>query len=80
MESTNPEIFTLAGESGSGKTTLARMILGIIEPTSGSIFYEGKDITRIKGRKEDPEDIIVDARIVRCHSALKFAKDSRIRS
>ena len=52
MESTNPEIFTLAGESGSGKTTLARMILGIIEPTSGSIFYEGKDITRIKGRKE----------------------------
>ena len=52
MESTNPEIFTLAGESGSGKTTLARMILGIIEPTSGSIFYEGKNITRIKGRRE----------------------------
>lgn len=52
MESANPEIFTLAGESGSGKTTLARMILGFIEPTYGSILYEGKHITKIKGRKE----------------------------
>jgi len=45
-----PEIFTLAGESGSGKTTLARMILGFIEPTSGSILYKGRDVTRIHGR------------------------------
>jgi len=52
IESNNPEIFTLAGESGSGKTTLARMILGFIEPTYGSILYKGKDVAKIKGRKE----------------------------
>lgn len=50
--SANIEIFTLAGESGSGKTTLARIILGLIEPTYGSIFYKAKDVTKIKGKKE----------------------------
>jgi peptide/nickel transport system ATP-binding protein len=52
MDADKPEIFTLAGESGSGKTTLARMILGIIEPTSGHIYYKGKDITRLKSKKQ----------------------------
>ena len=42
------DIFGLAGESGSGKTTLGRLMLRLIDPTSGSIFYEGKDITDIK--------------------------------
>jgi peptide/nickel transport system ATP-binding protein len=44
----SPEIFTLAGESGSGKTTVARIILGFIEPTRGSIFYRGNKITNLK--------------------------------
>jgi peptide/nickel transport system ATP-binding protein len=47
-----PEIFTLAGESGSGKTTIARMILGFIEPSSGSIRINGRDGTQLKGRSE----------------------------
>jgi peptide/nickel transport system ATP-binding protein len=36
----------LVGESGCGKTTLGRTILRLVEPTSGSIVYEGKDITK----------------------------------
>ncbi|MCL2832412.1 MAG: dipeptide/oligopeptide/nickel ABC transporter ATP-binding protein [Treponema sp.] len=36
------EIISIVGESGSGKTTLAKMILGLLNPTSGEIFYEGK--------------------------------------
>lgn len=48
----NPlEIFTLAGESGSGKTTVARIILGFIEPTKGSISYRGYDITDLKNEE-----------------------------
>jgi peptide/nickel transport system ATP-binding protein len=39
-------VFVLAGGSGSGKTTLARLILRAIEPDSGSIIFNGEDITR----------------------------------
>ncbi|MFW9840352.1 MAG: ATP-binding cassette domain-containing protein, partial [Candidatus Thorarchaeota archaeon] len=33
----------IAGESGCGKTTLARTILRLVEPTSGSVFYNGEN-------------------------------------
>jgi len=36
------EIISIVGESGSGKTTLAKMVLGLLSPTAGQIFYEGK--------------------------------------
>lgn len=42
------EIFGLAGESGSGKTTTGRLLLRLIEPTEGAIYFEGKDITHLK--------------------------------
>lgn len=38
------------GRSGAGKSTLLRMVNRLAEPTSGSITFEGKDITRLKGR------------------------------
>jgi len=40
------EIFGLAGESGSGKTTIGKLLLRLIEPTSGKIIFQGKDITK----------------------------------
>jgi ABC-type oligopeptide transport system ATPase subunit len=45
-----PEIFTVIGESGSGKTTLARMILGMLQPTSGSLEFEGQSVAAKSGR------------------------------
>lgn len=42
-----PSITAIAGESGSGKTTLARLLLGIIAPSSGSVVYKGKSLTEM---------------------------------
>lgn len=41
------EIFGLAGESGSGKTTTGRMLLKLIEPTGGKVYFKGEEITRL---------------------------------
>ncbi|MGV8075506.1 MAG: ABC transporter ATP-binding protein [Syntrophobacteraceae bacterium] len=39
------EIFGLIGESGSGKTTVGKLIMRLIKPTGGKIFFNGEDVT-----------------------------------
>ncbi|HJH29134.1 MAG TPA: ABC transporter ATP-binding protein [Methanosarcinaceae archaeon] len=41
----------LVGGSGCGKTTVARTILRLVKPTDGSIVFDGRDITKLKGRQ-----------------------------
>lgn len=48
------EIFGLAGESGSGKTTTGRLLLRLIDPTSGNIYFEGRDLAKIPDRELKP--------------------------
>jgi peptide/nickel transport system ATP-binding protein len=36
------EVISIVGESGSGKTTLAKMLLGLINPTEGEVYFQGK--------------------------------------
>jgi peptide/nickel transport system ATP-binding protein len=48
------EVISIVGESGSGKTTLAKLLLGLLNPTEGEIFFQGKkrDIRTHKKKQE----------------------------
>jgi peptide/nickel transport system ATP-binding protein len=48
------EIMGLVGESGSGKTTTGRLLVRLIPPTEGSIYFDGKDITKLSESEIKP--------------------------
>ncbi|MEE8047069.1 MAG: ATP-binding cassette domain-containing protein, partial [Dehalococcoidia bacterium] len=47
IEDSPPVITAIAGESGSGKTTLARVLLGLLSPSTGQVIYKGRDVAKM---------------------------------
>ena len=46
------EIIGIVGESGCGKSTLGSMLIGLIEPTSGKVYYTGEEINLVKKKQK----------------------------
>jgi peptide/nickel transport system ATP-binding protein len=45
-------ITALVGESGSGKSTVARLLARLVEPTEGTVLFEGGDASRVRSRRD----------------------------
>jgi len=45
------ETLAIVGESGSGKSTLGRLLLRLLKPSQGEVFYQGEEITRANGAR-----------------------------
>jgi peptide/nickel transport system ATP-binding protein len=47
IDGESPKITAIVGESGSGKTTMASLLMGFISPTKGTVYYQGKDVSKL---------------------------------
>ncbi len=45
------ELVSIIGPNGAGKTTLIKTVMGLVKPTSGTILYNGQDITKLPAHK-----------------------------
>jgi ABC-type oligopeptide transport system ATPase subunit len=62
IESTPPRVTAIVGESGSGKTTLARLLLGLITPSTGEVLYNGTDLRKLQ--REDRRSFLRDVQMI----------------
>src|SRR5690348_15985279 len=53
------EVYALIGANGAGKSTLLRTIAGLHHPTSGSISYDGRDVTGLRPDKRANAGIVM---------------------
>lgn len=69
------ERLVVMGQSGSGKSTILRLVLGILQPTSGSVFFKQFEISRLRRRKL--QQIRTQIGMVYQYSALLSSRNVR---
>lgn len=59
LEVPDGRIVTLVGANGAGKTTTLRAVSGIVKPSSGSIVFDGQDLTRLEAHKVVEQGVVM---------------------
>jgi len=72
------ELHCLIGPNGAGKSTLFRLILGEYQPTSGQVFYDGKDITQLESHDRIRRGISVKFQVPGIFKALSVRQNLEI--
>ena len=72
------ELHCLIGPNGAGKSTFFRLVLGEHRPTSGQVFYDGQDITRLQPHDRIRRGISVKFQVPGIFSALSVAQNLEI--
>src|SRR5215470_16405402 len=53
------EVYAIIGANGAGKSTLLRTIAGLHSPTTGSVLFDGKDVTRVRPERRATRGIVM---------------------
>jgi len=72
------ELHCLIGPNGAGKSTLFRLILGEYPPTSGAVFYDGRDVTRLQPHDRIRRGISVKFQVPGIFTSLSVAQNLEI--
>jgi len=58
------EIFGLVGESGCGKTTTGRLLMGVVPPTSGRVYFDGVDLSTITNNDDEMKELALKRQMI----------------
>src|ERR1700733_7063434 len=53
------EVYAIIGANGAGKSTLLRTIAGLHQPTSGSVVYDGADVSRLRPERRGTQGVVM---------------------
>jgi branched-chain amino acid transport system ATP-binding protein len=72
------EVYAIIGANGAGKSTLLRTITGLHHPTTGSILYDGADVTRLRPERRATRGIVMVPEGRRLFGSLSVEENLRV--
>jgi branched-chain amino acid transport system ATP-binding protein len=72
------EVYAIIGANGAGKSTLLRTIAGLHHPTTGSVLFDGRDVTRLRPERRATQGIVMVPEGRRLFGSLSVEENLRV--